>query len=258
VQPSRLRQSIFVSRKGIAAATLLFAATALLFAATTLLLTGTAHSDEPAETKSVNQPVEAKWSDLVGKWASIEFGGEGEVEIDEKLIKLGMGSPMTGVRWNGKVPRENYELTLEARRTEGLDFFCGLTFPVGKDHVSFVLGGWGGGVVGISSIDGYDASENDTTMYQQFKIKQWYKVRVQVNEGAIKCWIDEKIAVDQQREGHTFDIRFEMDESTPLGISSFQCKSELRNLRVRNLTPAEIKKAAAELDDSPAARGTGQ
>jgi hypothetical protein len=200
----------------------------------------------------------AKWTELNGKWASIEFGGEGSVEIDDQIIKLGMGSPLTGIRWKGKVPRENYELTLEARRTEGLDFFCGLTFPVGKDHVSFVLGGWGGGVVGISSIDGYDASENDTTMYQEFKMKQWYKVRVRVTDGAIQCWIDDDVAVDQPRAGHTFDIRFEMDESLPLGIAAFQCKSELRKIRLRNLSADEIKTAASELDDSPSPRGGGQ
>lgn len=198
----------------------------------------------------------APWTELSGQWEEIEFGGEGPVEIQEKLIKLGMGSPLTGVRWKAKVIRENYELVLEARRTEGLDFFCGLTFPVGKDHVSFVLGGWGGGVVGISSIDGYDASENESTMYQQFKMNQWYKVRVRVTAGAIQCWIDDDVAVNQPREGHKFGLRFEMDESTPLGIAAFQCKSELRNLRIRNLTPEEIKQAASESGDSSAADGS--
>ena len=155
-------------------------------------------ADQAAAKKDSNA---VDWTELQGQWASIEFGGEGPVEIDDQSIKLGMGSPLTGIRWKGKVARENYELTLEARCTEGLDFFCGLTFPVGKDHVSFVLGGWGGGVVGISSVDGYDASENDTTMYQEFKRNQWYKVRVRVTAGAIECWIDDDRAVDQPTQG---------------------------------------------------------
>ena len=86
-------------------------------------------------------------------------------------------------------------------------------------------------------------------------MKQWYKVRVRVTDGAIQCWIDDQVAVDQPRKDHTFDIRFEMDESLPLGIAAFQCKSEIRNMRMRNLTAQEIKQAAADLDDSPAPRG---
>jgi hypothetical protein len=128
---------------------------------------------------------------------------------------------------------------LEERRVEGLDFFCAVTFPVGPDHVSFVVGGWGGGVVGISSIDGYDASENPTTQYKSFKMNQWYRIKIRVSDQAIQCWIDDRNLVDQPRQGHTFDIRFEMDESTPLGISAFQCKSELRNIKLRHLPVTE-------------------
>ena len=37
----------------------------------------------------------------------------------------------------------DYELRLEAKRVEGGDFFCGLTFPVGKEYCTLILGGWG-------------------------------------------------------------------------------------------------------------------
>ena len=46
--------------------------------------------------------------------------------------------------------------------------------------VLILLGGWGGGVVGISSIDTMDASENETTKYRQFVTDRWYKVRLRV------------------------------------------------------------------------------
>lgn len=184
----------------------------------------------------------AQWSKLQGKWKSCQFGGEGSVEIKDGVIQMAFGDPMTGVRWDGKVPRENYELELEARRTDGFDFFCGLTFPVGEDCISFILGGWGGGVVGISSIDGRDASENDTTSFQNFENKKWYKVRVRVEPNKVTCWINDKVACDTERKGLEFDIRYEMDPCTPLGIAAFQCKSELRNIRIRNLP----KKAPAK------------
>jgi hypothetical protein len=48
----------------------------------------------------------------------------------------------------------NYEIKLEAKKVTGNDFFCGMTFPVGDSFCSFIVGGWGGPVVGLSSIDG--------------------------------------------------------------------------------------------------------
>lgn len=61
------------------------------------------------------------------------------------------------------MPVMNYELSLEAMRVDGSDFFCGLTFPVGSNFCSFIVGGWGGGVVGLSSLNSEDASQNETT-----------------------------------------------------------------------------------------------
>ena len=36
------------------------------------------------------------------------------------------------------------------------------------------------------------------------------------------------------------DIRAELEQSVPVGFASFQTIAELRNIRVRGLTPAEI------------------
>ncbi len=190
-----------------------------------------------------NESGQKEWKPLKGAWVISQFGGDGPVEIEDNSVKIGFGDPLTGIRWEGDVLRENYEVELEARRTDGYDFFCGLTFPVGKDHVSFILGGWGGGVVGISSIDGSDASENETTSFRNFDNDTWYKVRVRVEPNEIRCWIDDKAAAEHVREGHTFDIRYEMDQCVPLGVAAFQCKSELRNLRMRALTAKEIAAA---------------
>lgn len=185
----------------------------------------------------------SEWKPLKGSWKVCQFGGDGPVEVKDKLIKIGLGDPMSGICWEGDVLRENFEVELEARRTDGFDFFCGLTFPVGKEHVSLVLGGWGGGVVGISSVDGFDASENETTSFRNFDNDTWYKVRARVDANEIRCWIDDKLVVEQPRAGHEFDIRFEMDLCTPLGVANYQCDSELRNIRMRKLTQQEIAAA---------------
>lgn len=212
-----------------------------------------------------------KWRPLAGKWDNAHFGGDGEVErenwkknsedtskkppVEGKLFRLGMGDPLTGIRWTGKLPRENYELRMQARRTDGFDFFAAVTFPVGKEHCSFVLGGWGGGVVGISSIDGDDASSNETTGYKDFKNKQWYNIRVRVDEKNVTVWIDDVKWTSVNRSEHTFDIRIEMDPCLPLGIANFQCESEVRGIQIRSLASVESSNASAE--GSPAAEPAG-
>ena len=156
---------------------------------------------------------------------------------------------MTGITWTGEPPRENYELELEGMRVRESDFFCTTTFPVGKAPCSLVVGGWGGTVVGLSSIDGYDASENPTTKTIKFKEKQWYKVRIRVTERAVQAWIDDREIVNQAREGHHFGIRFEVELSKPLGIAAWNTVGAVRNIRLRRLTPEEIAAGKNEMKD---------
>ena len=81
-----------------------------------------------------------------------------------------MGDPFTGINWTNDFPKMNYEVALDAMRVMGSDFFCGLTVPVGDTFCSLIVGGWGGSLVGISSLDGMDASENETTKFISFEI----------------------------------------------------------------------------------------
>ena len=150
-----------------------------------------------------------------------------------------MGSDMTGVTWTGKPPRNNYEIALEGKRIDGSDFFCTTTFPVGKEHCSLVVGGWGGSVVGLSSIDSYDASENETTKVLSFQKNQWYRVRIRVTDAKIEAWIDDRQIVDQSREGRKFSVRSEVDLSRPLGIATWETTGAVRNMRMREIEPAK-------------------
>ena len=151
-----------------------------------------------------------------------------------------MGQSLTGVTWSpatgsAPLPKVNYEIQLEARRTVGNDFFCGLTFPYKDTHASLVLGGWGGGVIGISCIDHYDASENDTTTYQKFELNRWYKIRLVVKDGSFKAWIDDEEAIDVDVSNCDIDVRAEVELCKPLGLASFSTTAENRNIRIRNL-----------------------
>jgi hypothetical protein len=168
-------------------------------------------------------------------WKSTAFGGEGEVLVEDGQIVMRAGNPLTGITWTGEYPRTNYEISLEAQRVDGSDFFCGLTFPVGDAPCTFIVGGWGGGVIGLSSIDGFDASENETTRYQEFENGRWHKVRVRVTEEKIQAWLDDNLMADVELEGRRISIRPEVELSRPLGVSCFSTTAALRKIELRTL-----------------------
>jgi hypothetical protein len=187
-------------------------------------------------------------------WKVPVFGGDGEVTVKDGAITLAMGDPMTGVTFAGKLPTENYEVTFEAKRIQGIDFFATTTFPVGKDpdgkeqHCSFVTGGWAGTVVGISCVDFYDASDNLTTQFMAFDDNKWYKFRIRVSEPKIECWIGDENMVDLPREKHKFDVRIEVDLCKPFGFSSYMTEGAVRKVRVRRLKPEEVAAIKKEME----------
>jgi hypothetical protein len=189
---------------------------------------------------TANSADEPTWKPLFdGKslegWKITNFGGEGDVEVKDGTIIMEFGSSLTGITYTGEFPKTNYEISLEAMRMDGNDFFCGLTFPVEESYCSFILGGWGGAVVGLSSIDGHDASENETTQYKRFESEQWYKIRLRVTPERIQAWIDDKVWVDQDIVGRKISTRSEVNLSKPFGISAYETRAALRKLQIRDL-----------------------
>lgn len=165
-------------------------------------------------------------------WKNSMFGGDGEIAVEDGQLILDMGNDITGVTWKDEkaLPKLNYEISLEAQRVDGSDFFCGLTFPIKDDPCSLILGGWGGTVCGLSSLDFKDASENETTLFRDFKNGQWYKIRLRVLERRITAWIDGKEIIDADLAGKKIGIRSEVEPSKPLGFCSFRTKAALRNI----------------------------
>ncbi|MDB6140329.1 MAG: hypothetical protein JWO94_3401 [Verrucomicrobiaceae bacterium] len=177
-------------------------------------------------------------------WQSVDNGGSGAVEaVDgEMLIRAGESLSGTVYKKAKDLPLMNYELTAEAMRTEGSDFFCGLTFPVGNLNtcLTLILGGWGGAVTGISSIDGMDASENNTSSFQRFKDNQWYKVRLRVLPKEIRVWIDDKEVVNTDTEGKKLGLRPGPIESyAPLSFTTYQTSAAIRNVKLQSLSDSK-------------------
>ena len=170
-------------------------------------------------------------------WKVSDFSGHGEVSVADGQMIIEPGDPLTGITLAQEPPlRTGYELSLEAMKLSGDDFFCGLTFPVGKESATLVAGGWGGTLVGISSIDGMDASENATTQFRKFEPNRWYKFRVRVTAEKLAVWIDDEQFIDEEIAGRKVSMRAgEIELSAPLGVATFRTKSALRDVKMRKL-----------------------
>jgi len=189
------------------------------------------------ESKTTEQKITSETSlfdgKSLGQWAITDFGGQGDVYVKDGAIYMEMGNDMTGITWKGPLIRMNYEITLEAMRTSGSDFFCGLTFPVGENPCSLILGGWGGGLCGLSNIDYYDAANNETTTFTSFEDNKWYRVRLRVVPDRIQAWLDDEEIVNIETTGRKIDIRAEVDLSQPLGIATWQTGGAVRNIKIK-------------------------
>ncbi len=182
----------------------------------------------------------ADWQSLFdGKtlsgWEVTPFAGRGDVEVRDGVLVLNQGI-LTGIHRTNAPATLDYEVELEARRVLGGDFFCGLTFPFRDTFATLICGGWGGAVVGLSSLDGQDASQNETTKYVTFKKDRWYRIRISVTATNLGAWIDQEQVVNVDPRGKKIALRpGEIEQSQPFGIASWSTGSELRNLRWRPL-----------------------
>ncbi len=164
-----------------------------------------------------------------------DFSMAGKVEVKDGAIILGEGFPFTGITWEGDFPKENFEITWQGKRLQGVDIFGGITVPCGDSHITFVMGGWGDSVVGISNVDEMNASDNLTCKIMSFENNKWYDFRLRVTTEKIEAWINDKQVVDLPRAGHRFSIYPELEPNRPVGFFSWSTTGALRDIQMRRL-----------------------
>lgn len=173
-------------------------------------------------------------------WEVVDIGGSGEVSLEGGQMIIAQGDSLSGVVYQKMegLPLQSYEITLQAKRLQGVDFFCGLTFPVGSLErcATLILGGWGGSVTGISSIDDLDAANNATGSYQRYDDDTWYKVRLRVTPENLSAWVDEKQVVDADIKDRKISLRpGPMEAYAPLSITTFNTMAAIRQVVLRKL-----------------------
>jgi hypothetical protein len=179
----------------------------------------------------------------IGKWKEAPMDKSGGIRRENDGFTLKEGGPMTGIVfptwWADGLPAVDYAITYEAMRGSGSDFFGSVTFPVRdeKTFVTFVLGGWGGTQVGISSIDGYDAASNPTGSSQLFENGKWYRVHIEVRAKEIQVQLDGKRIVQANIAGRTLGLRGgEISNCLPFGFATYGTEGRIRGCVVERLS----------------------
>ncbi|MBL8826982.1 MAG: DUF1080 domain-containing protein [Planctomycetaceae bacterium] len=196
---------------------------------------------QPESNATTGKPIELFDGKTLTGWKISDYAGHGDVTVKDGAIHCDTGEHLSGIATtrDKELPKMNYEISLEAMRVDGGDFFCGLTFPVGKSACSFIVGGWGGTVTGISSLDGQDASENDTTGGSFFDNKRWYRIRTRVTPNRIQCWIDKERVVNVDTTDREISIRIGVEPSLPWGLATWQTAAAWRKIQVASVTGPE-------------------
>ena len=193
-------------------------------------------------------PQATRWELFTGedvlRWRPSGIEREGASVLADGELCQAAGAPMTGIAfmdWTALgLPVADYAIEFEALREEGQDFFGTVTFPVrGTDTcASLVLGGWGGALVGISCIDGYDASENPTRGEQEIENGKWYRIRLEVRPDEIKAWMDKRLVVNINIAGRKIGLRAgDIEKCAPFGFATYATKGRVRGLVVSRLKP---------------------
>jgi hypothetical protein len=185
-------------------------------------------------------PAPAPWQPLfdgrsLAGWQITDFGGQGEVSVRDGRLCLDQGSPLTGVTLTGPPPSGDYEVELVGRRDLGRDFFCALTFPVGEQFATLVLGGWGGSLCGLSCLDGRDASRNETRSFRHFATGTDYRIRLMVAAGMVRAFVGDDCLFAVSIAGREWSLRPEVAASGPFGLASFVTSASFANVRWRPL-----------------------
>lgn len=169
-------------------------------------------------------------------WRVTPFPGHAEVLLKDGAVHLPAGKPSTGITFTGKFPRVNYSIRYEATRLDGSDIFACLTFPCGESQATFVAGAWGGDIVGISDIDGWDANDNETRTYFTFEPQRWYAFELVVTPDWIRASIDGKSLFRVEIGGRRLTLfRDDTGLSNPLGFSTYNTTGAIRKAEYRLL-----------------------
>ncbi len=205
------------------------------------------------------QPNAGEWQSLfdaktLDGWKAVEqfdvpagdgTGVGGKVRAEDGKLVIEAGRPLSGIASTGEMPRQDYEVSLEAMKLSGGDTFCVIQFPAGSSQCNFVCT-WGSELVGFECIDGLNPPGSPVTRRMTFERDKWYQVRLRVAANRLQAWIDDGKVADLPLAGHRFTVPNKWLVLKPFGLGTGNATSAaFRSIRLRRIEPgaAEAPKA---------------
>jgi len=181
-----------------------------------------------------------EWVDLFdGKtlngWRVVEegqFAKHGKVRVDNEGLVLEQGRWLTGVAWTGHVPRQDYEISLDAKHTGGQPRLCRIVFPAGTWGSVFAVGDGTGAAAALYLVNG---KNHFATERMTFERGRWYRVRLRVTKARVEGWIEQQKVIDLPTAGNQFRVRGDYKPLVPLGLATNATTAVLRDIRLRRL-----------------------
>jgi hypothetical protein len=153
----------------------------------------------------------------------------------------------TSISWTGfTLPRTNYEIKLEAMRTDGPGCVCHVVFPVGDSYCLLNVGGVAGEgkegtIVALDRVDSYTSvdKDNPTTRPMTFEDNRWYRILLRVTPTGISVLIDGDYITGLSLTEHEVGLPPPWIILRPLGLGNWESASAFRNIAVRRLEPVK-------------------
>ena len=95
-----------------------------------------------AQTPEQEPAAKTEWVLFDGKslkdWEMVDMGGSGDVTLEGGQLIINQGDSLSGAVYKKveELPLINYEITLQAKRLQGVDFFCGFRLRVTAENIS--------------------------------------------------------------------------------------------------------------------------
>jgi hypothetical protein len=202
--------------------------------------------DEPDGTGHAGKWRRLFDGETLNGWRGVSAGTfrkHGEVDVARGCIILGRGRPATGIACTRNIPRENYELTLEAMRQKHGEELCSMVFPLGASRCQLVIGGWarrpGEGKIGLGLVDGHGGGDNMTTRAFPVENGRWYKIHLAVTASSVAVSVNGVRQIDFPWKQHKLSLTGSHQIiPTPLAILTWNVSTAFRNVAIRSLPTA--------------------
>ena len=169
----------------------------------------------------------------LGLWRIEDLGQQQNVQVADGVIQLGWGNPGTAIEWTGPEAAVDYELRFELQRGKGSgDAYCFVTFPVGDQSCTLVLGDW----VGVQCrSSGEDAAERGGFKRTALEPERWHAVRLRVVASRIQVSLDGEVAIEVPLVP---PASASADAPRALSIATWSMVASLRELHLERLEDA--------------------